>query len=455
MPTVTITPTTYYLSSSTYLSVANASNMYDDTSSGTYATVTNSRTSTTSYYIYLRGFDLSVVPSDAIVQDVAVRVKARHSGGYAQAMYLYDGTGTSLGSSSTTLSTTATTHEINTTHDWADLVAAGSDLGIRINCRRGSRNTTGYVYVYGAEIEVTYQLPVYHDVTVTNTTGATVQVSDAHPLEGDDVIVTASTLSGITVTDNGVNVTSQFIRAQDATVEQVPDATIDTEFSDSGGAFYISSSSSTTDYLEYACGHSAESPGTATSTNTYVKGNASGNTTTGTVIYSFDFSEIPASATIVDVDVRAYCARENSTIDSTHVCRAAVYSGSTLKGAEQDVSGTNYHIHTMSNVGTWTWAELQSATFHFTLGYYGGRIAGITFEVSYELDGYVYTISNVVADHALMFAPASTTALYVKQGSTWAAVQQAYVKRNGSWQAVALDAAFDSTKKYRRGHGSI
>ena len=158
MATLTITPSTYYLSNSSYLSVSNASNMYDDCSSDTYATVTNSRTSTTSYYIYVRGFDLSQVPSDAIVSDVAVRIKARHSGGYAQAMYLYDGTATSFGSSSTTLSTTATTHEINVTHDWSDLVAAGSDLGIRINCRRSSRNTTAYVYVYGAEIEVTYTL---------------------------------------------------------------------------------------------------------------------------------------------------------------------------------------------------------------------------------------------------------------------------------------------------------
>lgn len=451
MPTVTITPSTYYLSNSSYLSVSNADNMYADCDSTTYATVTNSRTSTTSYYIYLRGFNLSAVPSDAIVTSFTVRCKARHSGGYAQAMYLYDGTSTSLGSSSTTLSTTATTHTINVTHDWSDLVAAGSDLGIRINCRRSSRNTTAYVYVYGAEIEVTYTLPVYHSINVTNSTSATVSVSDASPIEGTDVTVTASTLSGITVTDNGTDVTSQFVQGLSDSVSQVPESGIATSFTDSGGAFYISSSSTTTDYLEYACGHSAEDPGTETSTNTYVKGNASGNTTTGDAIYSFDFSEIPAGATIDSVSVRAYCARENSTIDSTHVCRVSVYSGSTLKGSVEDVSGTSYHIHTMSNVGTWTRDELQSARLHFTLGYYGGRIAGITFEVTYELDGYVYTIANVVADHALVFsAGGSGPALYVKNGSTWLPVTTAYRKVNGSWQQVALDQAFTSGTKYRR-----
>ena len=37
-------------------------------------------------------------------------------------------------------------------------VSAGSDFGIRINCRRSSRNTTAYVYIYGAEIEVDYTM---------------------------------------------------------------------------------------------------------------------------------------------------------------------------------------------------------------------------------------------------------------------------------------------------------
>lgn len=451
MATMKLVPSDYDVSS-TYLSVSDASSMYDDCDTSDYATVTNTRSGTTSYYLYIKGFDFDSLPSQAVVTNWTVRIRARESGISTSTSYgpkLCHGT-SQITSSCDVITTTATTHEFtNVGIDWEDALAYGSNFGIRLNCRRSSRNTTGYMYVYGAEIEVTYTVPVYYDVTLSNSTSATVTVSDTHPLEGDDVTVTASTLSGITVTDNGVDVTSQFVQGLSDSVSQVPESGISTSFTDSGGAFYISSSSTTTDYLEYACGHSAEDPGTETSTNTYVKGNASGNTTTGDAIYSFDFSEIPAGATIDSVSVRAHCARESSTIDSTHVCRVSVYSGSTLKGSAEDVSGTSYHVHTMSSVGTWTRDELQSARFHFTLGYYGGRIAGITWEVAYTVSGYAYVIQAIATDHAIVVSAASQTALYVKQGGSWVPVQAAYRKVSGSWQEVALDQAFQSGVNYK------
>lgn len=429
MPTVTITPSTYYLSSTSYLSVADASNMYADCDSTTYATVTNSRTSTTSYYLYVRGFDLSVVPSDAIVTSFAVRVKARHSGGYAQSMYLYDGTSTSYGSSSTTLSTTATMHTITTTHDWADLVAAGSDLGIRINCRRGSRNTTGYVYVYGAEIEVTYSLPVYHSVTVTNSTGATVTVSDTSPLEGSDVTVVASTLSSITVTDNGTDVTSQFVQGGSDTVTSYPTA------------YEVSGSISGTHYQQ-CIGQGLDN---SVSGNDY----SSSSGTTAHIDYSFDLSDVPAGATIqsVTVQVKGHC---ESTSSSSEVATLQLYSGTTAKGSEAEFTSTSDQTVTMTP-GTWTADELHQAVLRFTIGYYGGAVSGVEWTVTYEVDGYVYTIANVTADHVLVFsAGGSGPALYVKDGSTWVQVSAAYRKVGGSWQRVQLDQAFKARTAYRR-----
>ena len=429
MPTVTITPSTYYLSSTSYLSVADASNMYDDCDSTTHATVTNSRTSTTSYYIYVRGFDLSVVPSDAIVTSFSVRCKASHSGGYAQALYLYDGTSTSLGSSSTTLSTTATTHTINVTHDWADLVSAGSDLGIRINCRRASRNTTAYVYVYGAEIEVTYSLPVYHSVTVTNTTSATVSVSDTSPIEGTDVTVTASTLSGITVTDNGADVTSQFVQGGSATVSSNPTA------------YDVSGSISGTHYQQ-CIGQGLDH---TVSGNDYCSSSGS----TAHIDYSFDLSDVPAGASIlsVTVQVRGHC---ESTSSSSEVATLRLYSGTTAKGSESEFTSTSDQTVTMTP-GTWTAAELHDAILRFTIGYYGGAVSGAVWSVTYELDGWVYVITNVTADHALVFSAGSSgPQLYVKDGSTWVQVATAYRKVSGTWQQVQLDQAFTSGTKYRR-----
>ena len=116
MPTVRLVPSTYYLSNTTYLSISNAANMYANTDSTTYATVTNSRTSTTSYYLYIRGFNFNAVPSDAIVSDISIKLKAYHSGGNTSTIYCYDNTTQVAACGSTTaLTTSATVKEFTNT----------------------------------------------------------------------------------------------------------------------------------------------------------------------------------------------------------------------------------------------------------------------------------------------------------------------------------------------------
>ena len=451
MPTIRLTPSTYYLSSTAYLSVSNAANMYTDTDSETYATVTNSQTGTTSYYLYIRGFDFSQVPGNAVVTDWAVKLKARESGVSTSSSYapkLCHGT-SQITSTMSAVSTTATVREFTDVGaDWEDLVGYGSDLGIRINCRRASRNTTGYMYVYGAEIEVTYTVPVHHNITVTNNTSATVSPTGTTSLlEGEDFTVSTSTLSGISVTDNGADVTGLFVQASGGTASATPGSTFTTGFSSSSGNFYQSSSTTSTSWLEYAIGHSAESPySTSNTSNTYVKPEGS----TGWINYHFDFSEIPTSAIIGSVSVKVYGAREDSAVDSTHVARFQCYSGSTAKGTLQNFTSTSNGIVTVSDVGTWTASELHDAQLRFELGYYGGRMLGITWTVTYTASGYVYTITNITADHAIVVSQASATALYVKQGSAWAQVTAAYVKRNGAWQQAALDSVFTTGTNYVR-----
>lgn len=342
----------------------------------------------------------------------------------------------SVGTSNSTQTLTATT-----------LPTASECAGLYLEC------TLGYYggAINGATLYIEYSATQY-SVSLTNNTSAIASVSDSAPYEGESVDVYIDDLTNLVVTDNGTDVTNQFAQAPDETIDQVASGSLSTSFSDSGGKFYISSSSSTTQYLEYAIGHTAESPGSTSTQNTYAKGNASGNTTTGTAIYSFDFSSIPANAEITSVSVRCYAARENSSIDSTHVCKIGVYSGSTLKGAEQNVTSTSYSIVTLSNVGTWTRAELQSAKFHLTLGYYGGRCTGITWSVTYSVGGYVYTIANVATNHTIIISSAGAQPeLYVKRNGSWVQVQTAYVKQNGSWVEVALDQVFSAGVNYVQG----
>lgn len=418
MATIRLIPSTYYLSSSTYLSVSNTSNMYNNTDNSTYATVTNSQNGTTSYYIYLRGFNFDDIPAGAIINSWTVKLKARESGISTSSSYapkLCHGT-SQITSTCSAVSSTATTHDFTgVSADWEDIVGYGSDFGIRINCRRSNRNTTGYMYIYGAEILVDYTLPIYHFVTIQNSTSVNVSASDTNPLEGTDVTISANALSGITVKDNGVDVTSQFVQAASGTATSYPES-------------YSTSGSISGTHYQQCIGVGVD--GSSVSGNDY----SSSSGSTAHIDYSFDFSEIPAGASIqsVSVRVKGHC---ESTSSSSEVATLQLYSGSTAKGSESEFTSTSDQTITMS-AGTWTRAELQNAILRFTIGYYGGAVSGATWSVTYEMDGYVYTISNITADHTIVVSPSGGTSINirVKQNGAWITPSKVYVKQNGTWR---------------------
>lgn len=157
-----LTPSTYYLSNSSYLTVTNPGNMYANTDSETYATIQNTRSGTSVYYIYLRGFNFDAIPSDATVNNVTIKYKAYFSGGgVGYYSNMCNGTavvGTDIGAPTTQLSTITNEH-IEDSVPWNTLKSYGDNFGIRINCRRSSSSITRYMYIYGAEIEVEYTTP--------------------------------------------------------------------------------------------------------------------------------------------------------------------------------------------------------------------------------------------------------------------------------------------------------
>lgn len=182
MATATLIPSTYYVSSSV-LTLANEDNMYTDISSTTYATLTNTDKSTSYYYFYLRGFNIDDIPPNAEVSSFTVKIRGRASGAYNSAMYLAHGTTTISGATATQFpnSTTVTTRTFaNGDLTWADIVSYGNTFGIRVNCRRNARNTTSYYYIYGAEIDVTYTVPVGSDKVYFKQNGAWVEASKAY-----------------------------------------------------------------------------------------------------------------------------------------------------------------------------------------------------------------------------------------------------------------------------------
>lgn len=450
MPTARLIPSTYYLSSTSYLSVSNANNMYNNTDSTTYATVTNSRTSTTSYYIYLRGFNFDDIPAAAVVSSFTVKLKARESGVSTSSSYqpyLANGT-TAINGSCSAITTTATTHEFTgISADWETISGYGDDFGIRINCRRSSRNTTGYMYIYGAEIEVTYTVPDPRTVTTSLNGDGTIAPSGAtttYDGEEFELTITPTNKSDtVTATQDGTDITSQLVaHGAGSTISAVPDDV---------STHRISSGSS---YASYAVGHSAESPSSSgTSSNMYA---SSGST--GYAEYSFDFSSIPSSATIESIEVRCYGHRESSTIDSSHVSQCVLYSGSSAISDEVDFPSTSNSMITVTPSGTVTRSQLDNLTVRHYVGYYGGLVLGITFEVTYStgsgIDHYTYTYT-VSGDSIIVvnIGSVSTAVLYYKEGSsTWTAASVAWKKISGVWARQSdLTTVFDANTNYVKG----
>lgn len=436
MATIKLTPSTYYLSSSSYLSVSNASNMYANTSSETYATVTNSRASTTSYYIYLRGFDFDSIPEGAMVSGFTVRLKARESGVSTSTSYKpYLANGTSaINGSCDVITTTAVTHEFTgVSADWDTIVGYGNNFGIRINCRRASRNTTSYMYIYGAEIEVTYTLPVYHSVTVSNSSSATVTVSDANPLEGTDVEVRASTVSGITIKDNGVDVTSQFTQRSE-TAESYSVVNV--------GDYGFTLNSSTGYYVSNNKGISKSAavarvdfhvPVAATITFTYINYAEQG----------YDFGVFGNIDVALSDDYYAAGYSGATITDSSYkrACNTSTYNSSSAQTLTYDMSAGDHSI--------WVKYSKDDAS--------DSNNDTLQFKVAITLDEpftpgtyYGYDINDIAADHVIVVtASSSGPVFYVKQGSTWVAVTKVYRKANGAWTEVN-PSTLDPTAKYVR-----
>lgn len=411
-------PSAFIAGSSSYASASNTNNGLADASSTSYAQfnlTTGSNATTTAIY----QFDCSSIPEGATINSVTCQVKCSISTTTAnrvstRQVQLFSGTTAKGTAYSVANSTTA----FNVTAgDWTR--AELQNARIRLYAVRGTQNaTTNYYFrFYGATLSINYTYQeILYEITSTVSTDEVSRidpegVTDTNPGETYTLDVYVNSLDNIIVEDNGTDVTSQLVQHtvdQTASLAMVPGSTFTTGFSTSGAQFYIASNTSNTNNLDDPIGHSAESPASQPSSNswTYVKDGGS-NTATGWIIFNFDFSEIPANAIIQSVDVKCYGAKESLSSGSQYKSTVGLYSDTTLKSTEQDFTSSTPYVMTISSPGTWTRAELQNAKLRHTVAYYGGWMGGITWTVKYTLPDseiiyyYTYTLGNVQADHII------------------------------------------------------
>ena len=407
MATIRLVPSTLYNAAGTsYLTVSDENNMFTNTDSATYGTVNNINASTSSRYVYLRGFNFSDVPSSATVNSFTVKLKASESNLSTSTNYrprICNGTTTLTGSSSTIGTSASVITFTSVSPTWSDIVGYGSDFGIRINVRRSNSNTAGSCNIYGAEILVDYTVPDPRTITSTLNGNGTISPSGATTkYDGDEyeLTITPTNLSEtVTVTNNGVDVSSELVEHHSGgtatSYSTASGSDVTTGFARSNGAFYQNSSTQSDAWLRYAIGKTAESPySTSNTSNTYCKDGTNDATTQGWMNYPFDFSSLPSDAEVTSVEVKCYGAIEDNSQTASHA-DISLWCGSTQKGTTQKFTSTSNSTITISDTGTWTRAELQNAWVRFGVGYYGGRILGITWKVNYTYGGtlhhYTYT----------------------------------------------------------------
>lgn len=436
MATIRLVPSTYAVSNSSYAKVTNASNMYHNTDNTTYATLQNTRNSTSNtYHVYIRGFDFDSVPSDAIVSSFTIKIKANESYMSTSSSYrpsLYHGTtaiSNTTVTSSLSTSVTTLTFPIPSTLTWDTIKGYGANFGIRVPMRRSSTSYSSYVYVYGAEIEVTYTVPVYHSVTITNSTAATVTASDSNPLEGTDVTIMSDTISGIAVTDNGTDVTSQFVHHSGTTGEYSITNRGSYGFALSNG-YYVSQNKGV-DKTAAVCRVSFVLPVASTVTFTFINYAEQG----------YDFGVFGNLDTELSTNYYSAGSSGATITDNSYklACNTSTYNkSSTQTLTYSNVAAGEHYIDVKYSKDDASAANNDTLQFKVAITY--------NETVSY----YAYTITNIQADHAIIVSPSGGgEQMYVKVNGAWVAVTAVYKKVNGSWvQQTNLSSLFNTNTKY-------
>ena len=223
MPTIRLVPSSYGRSSTSRVTVTDPANMYYNTDHTTnYCSIRGRNNANSTYYAFINGFNFGDVPSNATVTSFTVKIRCYRN------QYLSTGSSyrlrlSSSASSSSALTGTTMSSDIGTTVDtytiptgsytWSQISGYGSNFCIEVPLKSTSSQYP-YLYVYGAEIEVTYSAETVHptSVSVSPSTasieaGSTTQLTETVlPSNATDKSVTwsSSNTSVATVNSSGL-----------------------------------------------------------------------------------------------------------------------------------------------------------------------------------------------------------------------------------------------------------
>lgn len=380
--------------SGSYSNISNQTSIVGNGSNATnYATITMNTGSNAESYAFW-SFDCSSIPVNAVINSVSCTAKCGLSSTTritTHTFQLYNGTSTAKGSA-VSFSSAAETDLTCGTWTRSEL----NQCYIRVYGQRGTSQTSNSATMsfYGATLIVDYSLNgTQYTVTIANNSTYSMTPSGsntAYEGENYDVIIDVDDIGMITITDNNIDVTSQFTQYYVSDTESM-----------SPSAAVVSGASTGENYAQYAVGHTAENPYNISGTSAIYASNGS----TGYVDYSFNISSIPSNAVITSIEVSVTGYRENNTDDATHIAEVRLYSGTTAKGSVQKFTTTSSQTIQIADTGSWTYEELQNIKLRFFFAYYGGLVTGATLNITYQTgsySSYKYTISNISQTHNII-----------------------------------------------------
>lgn len=435
--TISAHPTSYDTSNYSYSSISSSypiANAYTDSSSTSYCQVNWKTGSNAESYVYLK-FNFSDIPVGATIKTVTAKAKGyvnTTNSSRVTSRQMQLATGTTLKGSALTMSNSTSEQTFSSVGTWtrAELL----DAGIRYYVKRGTSNTSSsYNFrMYGATMTVTYEYQeTTYTITVSNSTSTTVEAHPSEVVAGEDSEIRADSITGLTIKDNGTDVTSQFVHHSGTTGEYSIENRGTYGFALSNG-YYVSQNKGVSKSAA-VCRVNFTLPVTATVTISYINyAEASydfgvfGNVDTA---LSTDYYAAGSSgATITDSSYKKAC---NTSADNTSSVQTLTYS---------NVAAGTHFIDIKYSKDDASDANNDTLQFQVTITY------------SQSVSYYSYTISNIQADHTIVVTSGSTQTIYFKNNGSWVSATAVYKKVNGSWvQQSDLSNVFNSSTNYVRG----
>ena len=410
----------FTLSTNSSRKIDNAYHNADNTSSSARLQLASNSSNTRTSTMYLE-FDkttINSIPAGSTINSVTANVRYYVSNTTyvsAVSMQLYSNT-SAKGSAVTNRPTSSTKYSI-TPGSWT--LDELKNVRLYISATHNKSTNSGYVYLYGADVTVTYTQGTPRTITASSTaTGVTVQPSSQTVYSGSGATVEihgASSTSSIVVTDNNTDVTSQLVQKTSSgysySVATASGASYGFALNSND---YYESQNKGVDKSAAVCVVSFHLEAAATITFSYI--NYAEATYDfgifGNIDVALNNNYKPASGSIPDSSYMKAC---NTSADNTASVQTLTYN--MASGDHEIYVKFSKDDATSSNNDTLQFKVAVTVTGSFTP------------EIYYE-----YTISNVQADHTILVAAASAgLPIRVKQNGSWVAATKVLVKQNGSW----------------------